>query len=170
MSGSGVGPAGMSPPGVSPAVVSRASGRPGWLVALGTLALALGLAGIAFAWTSGVVAGDEDRTVDIAMRYSAFSATEIVVTAGRPVVIVLSNGDPIDHEWLVGDAAFHERHRSGTDAHHGHRPDEVSVPAGMTVTTTVTFRTPGEYAFICHLPGHEAYGMVGVVRVVAPSS
>ena len=25
---------------------------------------------------------------------------------------------------------------------------------------------PGEYAFICHLPGHEAYGMRGVVRVV----
>ncbi len=50
------------------------------------------------------------------------------------------------------------------------RPDEVSVPAGTTVTTTVTFRSPGEYRFICHLPGHEAYGMVGIVRVVAPSS
>jgi uncharacterized cupredoxin-like copper-binding protein len=170
MSPAGMSPAGMSPAGMSLAGMSRASGRPGWLVGLGALALALGLAGIAFAWTSGVVAGDDDRTIEIGMRYSAFSSTDIVVTAGRPVVFVLSNGDPIDHEWLVGDAAFHERHRIGTDAHHGARPDEVSVPAGMTVTTTITFRSPGEYSFVCHLPGHEAYGMVGVVRVVAASS
>jgi uncharacterized cupredoxin-like copper-binding protein len=31
--------------------------------------------------------------------------------------------------------------------------------------TTITFDAPGEYAFICHLPGHEAYGMAGTVRV-----
>ncbi len=48
-------------------------------------------------------------------------------------------------------------------------PTEVSVPAGTTVTTTITFRDPGEYRFICHLPGHEAYGMVGILRVVPPS-
>jgi uncharacterized cupredoxin-like copper-binding protein len=30
----------------------------------------------------------------------------------------------------------------------------------------VTFAEPGEYKMICHLPGHEAYGMVGVLRVV----
>jgi uncharacterized cupredoxin-like copper-binding protein len=44
----------------------------------------------------------------------------------------------------------------------------VSLPAGSTVSTTVVFDAPGDYAFICHLPGHEAYGMVGVLRVVAP--
>ncbi|MGZ9161354.1 MAG: plastocyanin/azurin family copper-binding protein [Candidatus Limnocylindrales bacterium] len=42
----------------------------------------------------------------------------------------------------------------------------MSLPAGTTVTTTVTFTTPGEYLYICHLPGHEAYGMVGVLRVI----
>jgi uncharacterized cupredoxin-like copper-binding protein len=30
----------------------------------------------------------------------------------------------------------------------------------------VVFDQAGEYLFICHLPGHEAYGMVGVLRVV----
>ena len=34
------------------------------------------------------------------------------------------------------------------------------------MTTTVTFQQPGEYKFICHLPGHEAYGMVGILRVL----
>jgi plastocyanin len=43
----------------------------------------------------------------------------------------------------------------------------VSIPAGTIRTTTVTFQTPGTYLYICHLPGHEAYGMVGTVIVTA---
>jgi len=31
--------------------------------------------------------------------------------------------------------------------------------------TTITFTTPGSFLFICHLPGHEAYGMVGTLVV-----
>jgi len=34
--------------------------------------------------------------------------------------------------------------------------------------TTVMFETAAEYDYICHLPGHEAYGMVGSLRVVEP--
>lgn len=142
----------------------RRGRRPSAGALIGSLALALGLAGIALAWSQGVAAGGP-RTVEIEMRWSTFSPAEVAVPAGVPVTFVLRNGDPIDHEWLIGDEAFHERHRTGTDQHHGARPDEVSVPAGTTATTTVTFRSPGEYRFICHLPGHEAYGMVGIVRV-----
>jgi uncharacterized cupredoxin-like copper-binding protein len=145
----------------------RSTRRPGRLALVGGIALALGLAGIAAAWVKAP--GLEERRVEIEMRYSAFETTEVVATAGVPITIVLVNGDPIDHEWLVGDSAFHERHRSGTESHHGARPTEVSVPAGTTVTTTVTFRDPGEYRFICHLPGHEAYGMVGTLRVLPAS-
>ncbi len=36
---------------------------------------------------------------------------------------------------------------------HGARPTEVSIPAGTTVTTTVAFDQPGDYLYICHLPG-----------------
>jgi uncharacterized cupredoxin-like copper-binding protein len=39
------------------------------------------------------------------------------------------------------------------------------VPAGAVRETTVVFAQPGTYRFICHLPGHEAYGMVGTVVV-----
>jgi uncharacterized cupredoxin-like copper-binding protein len=81
------------------------------------------------------------------------------------VTFVLHNGDPIDHEWIVGDAGVHERHRRGTEPVHASRPTEVSIPAGHTVVTTVTFSSPGTFLYICHLPGHEAYGMVGEVHV-----
>ena len=42
---------------------------------------------------------------------------------------------------------------------------EVSIDALGTRTTTVTFDKAGTYTFICHLPGHEAYGMTGTVTV-----
>jgi plastocyanin len=149
--------------------------RPGPLALAGGILLALGAGGIAAAWAAGPASpggasvSGEHGPVEIRMRYSAFSVTEVTVRAGQPLTVVLTNGDPIDHEWMVGDAAFHERHRSGTEPVHASRPTEVTVPAGASRTTTVTFRVPGEYPFICHLPGHEAYGMVGVVRVL-PSS
>jgi len=103
--------------------------------------------------------------VEITIRYSRFNPATVTAVAGRPVEIVLRNDDPIDHEWIVGDAGVHERHRTGTEPVHDARPTEVSVPAGELRTTTVTFEAPGRYAFICHLPGHEAYGMVGTLVV-----
>jgi uncharacterized cupredoxin-like copper-binding protein len=146
---------------------SDRSRRPGLLSLVGGVILALGLAGIAAAWVGGPGIGSRTGdAVEIAIHFSSFGPTEVVATAGVPITVTLVNTDPIDHEWLVGDAAFHQRHRSGTETHHGARPTEVSLPAGRTVTTTVTFTTPGDYAFICHLPGHEAYGMVGVLRVL----
>jgi uncharacterized cupredoxin-like copper-binding protein len=106
-------------------------------------------------------------TVDVPIRYSQFERQSITVRAGSAVMFVLRNGDPIDHEWIVGDAAVHERHRTGTEPAHGSRPTEVSIGAGSTATTTVTFTEPGTYFYICHLPGHEAYGMVGTIRVTS---
>jgi uncharacterized cupredoxin-like copper-binding protein len=104
-------------------------------------------------------------TVTIRIHYSAFDQTEVSVPRNVPVTFVLVNEDPIDHEWLIGDSAFHERHRNGTHASHGAVPNEVTVPALETVKTTITFTDPGPVLYICHLPGHEAYGMVGTVTV-----
>lgn len=137
--------------------------RPGRLALAGGIALSLGLAGIAAAWSNA--AADLPTRVDIPIRYSHYLQTEVTVRAGTPVTFALHNGDPIDHEWIVGDAAVHQRHRTGTEPVHGSRPTEVTIPAGATRTTTVTFTTPGTYQYICHLPGHEAYGMVGTVVV-----
>jgi uncharacterized cupredoxin-like copper-binding protein len=105
------------------------------------------------------------QTVTLTIHYSAFDLTELSVPAGVPVTFVIVNEDPIDHEWLIGDEAFHEAHRTGTHASHDTVPTEVSVPALETVETTITFDEPGTLAYICHLPGHEAFGMVGVLTV-----
>lgn len=103
--------------------------------------------------------------ITITIRYSAFDPAELRVPAGVPVTFTLVNEDPIDHEWLIGDQAFHVAHRTGRHEQHGEVPTEVTVPALETVSTTVTFDEPGTFAYICHLPQHEAYGMVGVLTV-----
>jgi uncharacterized cupredoxin-like copper-binding protein len=41
----------------------------------------------------------------------------------------------------------------------------MSVPAGSTRTTIYTFTQRGTLIFGCHLPGHYAYGMHGLVTV-----
>jgi uncharacterized cupredoxin-like copper-binding protein len=137
--------------------------RPGRLALVGGIALSLGLAGIAAAWAHAPALAPVG--VEIPIRYSHYGLSEVTVPVGVPVTIVLRNEDPIDHEWIVGDAALHERHRTGTEPVHDSRPTEVTIPAGTTRATTITFGTPGTYLYICHLPGHEAYGMVGTLIV-----
>jgi len=100
--------------------------------------------------------------VHVRIHYSKFEPAAITVPANKPVTYIITNDDPIDHEWLIGDASFHARHRTGTEAAHGDRPDEVSVAAGQTKSTTLTF-AEGSYLFICHFPLHEQYGMIGIV-------
>ena len=56
----------------------------------------------------------------------------------------------------------HERHRKGTEPFHNQIPTEISIEPFSTRVTTVVFDQPGDYKYICHLPGHEEYGMVGV--------
>jgi uncharacterized cupredoxin-like copper-binding protein len=128
-----------------------------WSAVVGLLMVA----GLAAGATSGV----SPRRVEIHIHYSHFNPSEMTVPRGVAVTFVLINDDPIDHEWLIGDAAFHERHRHGTEAHHGARPNEMSIPAMSSVETTLTFGQPGTLQYICHLPGHEAYGMVGTLRI-----
>jgi len=102
----------------------------------------------------------------IAIQYSRFVPWVVEARAGEPITITLRNDDPIEHEWMVGGPEMHERHRTGTDPYHDQIPTEVTVPAYSERVTTITFEEPGDYAYICHLPGHEAYGMVGTLRVV----
>ena len=118
-----------------------------------------------FVAIAGACAPLSPRTVAITIHYSHYSAGQVDVPAGVPVTFVITNDDPIDHEWMLGDLAMHERHRTGTDPVHGSRPDELTVPARSTRTTTLTFPTAMTLMYMCHLPGHEQYGMVGMLVV-----
>lgn len=108
-----------------------------------------------------------DRTVVIDIEYSAFSPQKLEFQKGETVRFVLNNGDPIDHEFIVGDEAVQGVHEQGTERLHGGKDGEVSVPAGEDAETSYTFTESGTLIFGCHLPGHYDYGMRGEIRVQA---
>ena len=124
------------------------------------LLVALALAALAASACAPAQAATLPTEVGIRIHYSRFMLERIEVPANVPITFTIVNDDPIEHEWLIGDSAFHNRHRTGTEPAHGDRPDEVSLAPMATKTTTLTF-APGTYIYICHFPAHEAYGMVG---------
>jgi uncharacterized cupredoxin-like copper-binding protein len=118
---------------------------------------------------AGALSGRDDTgplRFDITIRDSHYDPASITVPTGRPVTFVIHNIDPIDHEWILGDPALHAMHRTGTEAVHVGRANELSIAALATVETTLTFTAPRtDLSYVCHLPGHEAYGMVGTLIV-----
>lgn len=131
--------------------------RPAALAAAAALALA-GCAG-------GASGNGGERTVELIVRHSKFSVEELHVRPGETVRFLLRNTDPIPHELIVGDQRVQDVHELGTEAHHGDRPGEVSVAPNATAVTTYRFGSAGRLFFGCHLPGHWAYGMKGVITV-----
>jgi uncharacterized cupredoxin-like copper-binding protein len=107
-----------------------------------------------------------ERTVHITIHFSRFTPDAVVASPGETIRFVVQNTDPIDHEFIVGDRLVQKVHEKGTEPSHPPRPGEMSVPAGTTQVTTYTFPTaPQELIFACHLPGHYAYGMRGVITI-----
>ena len=130
------------------------------LVATGLVAVAAAVA------VAGPPRPGPQTSITIEIKYSHFNPSAITVPMGVPVTITLVNDDPIDHEWIIGDDAVQQKHRTGTELLHPDRPTEQVIPALSTRVTTITFDQPAQWKYICHLPGHEAYGMVGVATIV----
>lgn len=123
------------------------------------------LVGVAAA-SRGAAARATDGTIRITIHYSTFEPGEIAVESGQRIRFVIENTDPIDHEFILGDQRVQSVHEGGIEAHHAPRPGEVSIPAGSTVVTTYTFpQASGQLIFGCHLPGHYAFGMRGIVTI-----
>jgi uncharacterized cupredoxin-like copper-binding protein len=104
--------------------------------------------------------GQAVRTVEITAHWSSYSPAVISARKGTVLRLIVTNADPIDHELIVGDQAVQDRHEHGTEAHHD-APGEISVPAHSVVVTW--WRVTGDTMFGCHMPGHWAYGMRGVI-------
>jgi uncharacterized cupredoxin-like copper-binding protein len=110
--------------------------------------------------------GPGEVTIELGVEHSLFTTEEIRVYEGTRVRFVLDNGDPINHELIMGDAAVHARHAAGHEARHAPVPGEVSVSPNDRAVTTFRFDEPGTVEFACHLPGHYEYGMHGTIEVV----
>jgi uncharacterized cupredoxin-like copper-binding protein len=104
-------------------------------------------------------------TVEIGIEHSRFDVDRIDVHEGTLVRFVVRNDDPIPHELVVGGDDVHARHERGTERVHPPVPGEVSLFPNETGETFYRFDDAGSFEFMCHLPGHLAYGMRGTVVV-----
>jgi uncharacterized cupredoxin-like copper-binding protein len=127
--------------------------------------LALAFAGLALLALAVKAFAGTRPVQDVAIEYSRFEPEHLRFEAGQAVTFVITNRDPIDHEFILGNRQVQDRHELGTEPHHDRIPTEVSVPAGETIRTTVSFDEPGSLIIGCHLPGHWAYGMRAAVTV-----
>jgi uncharacterized cupredoxin-like copper-binding protein len=111
--------------------------------------------------------GPEPVTVVVDVEHSRFEPSHLRVEVGTEVRFVLVNGDPINHELIIGPPEVHDRHAEGTEASHAPKDGELSVgPDGQGVTS-YQFDEVGTVEMACHLPGHYDYGMHGEIEVVA---
>ena len=113
-----------------------------------------------------VALGPGPVTIVVDIEHSRFTPSYVPVVEGTEVRFVVVNGDPINHELIVGPPQVHDRHRLGTEPAHPPVDGEVSVPALERRVTAYTFDRPGLVEMACHLPGHYDYGMRGDVEVV----
>lgn len=109
--------------------------------------------------------GPSERMIGVRMHYSKYNPRTIEVAAGTTVEFVLTNTDPIGHEFVLGTHADQLKHEAG-DPHDPHTgPGEALLQGSQTTRLRYTFDRPGTLEFACHRPGHYRYGMVGTIRV-----
>jgi uncharacterized cupredoxin-like copper-binding protein len=143
-------------------------------VAAAGVAALVALATTGAGYLVGAAGADEPDAIgpgvvrlDVTTEYSRYSMpADLHVREGTLVEFVVVNDDPINHELIIGDDAVHARHEKGHEPFHPPVPGEVSVGPGERGLTTFLFDTPGTVRYVCHLPGHAAYGMQGEITVV----
>jgi uncharacterized cupredoxin-like copper-binding protein len=89
----------------------------------------------------------EVRIVSTEFKYAP---AKVRVTAGRAVMLVLDNsGAETEHGLFVPALGF-----------------RLQAKGGEIARKSFVFKKPGEYEFICDLPGHRDAGMAGTLIVV----
>jgi uncharacterized cupredoxin-like copper-binding protein len=122
-----------------------------WLPLLVLLTVALGAC-------AGALAGGDPTPVSTANGVQAvnvqatemrFTPSAIVVHAGQPVELTLTNQGRMIHDLTLSNGVA--------------QPVKILVQPGQAGTSTVTFEPPGTYTFTCAQGGHALLGMTGTI-------
>jgi Cu+-exporting ATPase len=155
-------------------------GEYGYLIGIALLALLVGLAALALTpRTAGMTMGPvasaasnalPDRTVVLTVNDQLqFVPNVLTAKVGETVAFQVVNSGTISHELVIGDAAVQQAHEDemarGGMSGANDAADAVEVAPGQTATLVYTFTSPGSLIYGCHLPGHYAAGMRGIITV-----
>lgn len=104
--------------------------------------------------------------VDLTMTDFQFQPTTFTVPAGQEISVNASNSGAVVHSFVI----MKQGQSAGSEFNEEDQPNvywEVEIqPGGSTETSFMAPTEPGEYEFVCHVPGHVQAGMVGKLDVV----
>jgi len=109
-----------------------------------------------------------DRVIRITATEYRYLPAAISFHSGETVKFVVSNKGMVDHEFVLGTVSEQKEHEKEMSAHPGmemHDPNGISVPKGSRASLIWTFTRPMTIQYACHLAGHYAAGMHGVLTI-----
>ncbi len=105
--------------------------------------------------------------IDVTMTDCQFQPNTFTVPAGQQITLSAKNNGGVVHSFVI----MKKGQSAGTEFTDADQPNvywQVEIqPGGSTDTTFTAPQDPGEYEFVCHVPGHIQAGMVGKLTVVA---
>ena len=137
----------------------------GWALLVGALVLITML--LASACASG---GASRERIEIEASDFSFEPAVVTVSAGTEYSLVFRNSGTVLHDWTIEripatdvaetGSAGHGMSGMGGMAGAGGQL-HVAAEAGKTSELAFTPTTPGEYEYVCTVPGHRELGMLG---------
>lgn len=124
--------------------------------------------GEAFPFGHPGTAARVDRIIRITATEFGYLPAVIRVRTGETVEFVVTNKGVFDHEFFLGTVAAQHAHEKEMAAHPDTKMDDpngVSIPPGASATLIWTFTKPMTIQYACHVPGHYAAGMYGVLTI-----
>ena len=89
---------------------------------------------LAAACASGGAAKSSSATIPI--RYSHYTNEFVTARVGEPITITIRNGDPIEHEWIVGTDALIDDPAFDISLQHDHRLEACEEHQTCRTTTS----------------------------------
>ncbi|MGJ9460479.1 plastocyanin/azurin family copper-binding protein [Oceanobacillus sp. CF4.6] len=89
----------------------------------------------------------------------SFSPSHTQIIAGEEITITLDNIGELEHELKIKEVNSSHNHQKNNDEIHVHSM------AGEQQEISFTPVSPGEYSYICTIPGHAEAGMIGIIEV-----
>jgi len=104
--------------------------------------------------------------IDVSMTDFQFQPNAFAVPAGQEITLNAKNDGGVVHSFVI----MNKGQSAGTEFTAEDQPNvywQVEIQPGGSIDTTFTAPPdPGEYEFVCHVPGHIQAGMVGKLNVV----
>ena len=97
-----------------------------------------------------VGAQEKAGAIAVGMKDTQFHPTEVAVQAGQPATLVVKNDDLVVHTFIVEELGINE-----------------VIIAGSEKLIAITATSPGSFAYVCEIFGHEAMKGTLVVQAAA---